>query len=150
MLVALLFMSVLAPPAAAPAAAPMPGATQTPAAAMDYLVRTLPNVKTFDAWQNGWREAPLDRAKFKDMCELRTGAPFVKVYSDFGDHHDAPARQNFVLDFSGVSAIGQNGTRVGYKVAGEPNIIMGFTARDEETARGIAVALDTMRKACTA
>jgi hypothetical protein len=143
MLAALLLLQALAAKAEA---AP----TQTPAAAMDFLVRTLPHVKTFDAWQGGWREAPLDRAKFNEPCELAIGAPFVKTYSDYGEQHDAPARQRWLLDFSNVSGIGQKGTRVGYKVASESNLVMGFVAPDADTAHGIAIALDTMRKMCAA
>jgi hypothetical protein len=146
MLAALLFLQAISSPAPAPA---KPVITQTPAAAMDYLVRTLPHVKTFDAWEGGWGEAPLDRAKFNEPCELATTAPFEHLYYDSGETREAAARQNWTLDFSNITSVGQVGTRAGYKVADEPKLILGFVAKDPETARGIAVALETMRLACT-
>lgn len=145
MLAALLFVQALSPPASAP---PRAIITQTPAAAMAYLVRTLPHVKTFDAWQGGWGEAPLDRVKFNEPCVLATGAPFETMYDDSGEQHEAPLRQSWVLDFSDISSVGQTGTRAGYKVSKTPNLILGFVARDAETAHGIAIALETMRQAC--
>jgi hypothetical protein len=146
MLAALLLIQALSPPPSVQAGA---AATQTPAAAMDYLARTLPNVETFDAWEGGWGEAPLDRAKFgDDPCQLTTGAPFVKLYYDNGEQHDAPLRQSWKVDFSNISSVGQNGNRAGYKVANDPKLIMGFIARDAETARRIAAALETMRLYC--
>jgi hypothetical protein len=145
MLAVFLFIEALSPPSAVPT---KPVATQTPAQAMDYLVRTLPHVQLFDAWEGGWSEAPLDRAKFDDMCELTTGAPFVRLFYDSGEQHDAPARQSWRVDLSAISGVGQNGKRAGYKLSSNPNMILGFAAPDVETAHGIAVALETMRKAC--
>jgi|SoimicmetaTmtHAB_FD_contig_121_33133_length_747_multi_2_in_0_out_0_2 hypothetical protein len=146
MLAALFFLQALSPRPAVPA---QPIVTQTPAQAMDYLVRTLPRVQLFDAWEGGWGEAPLDRAKFSDMCELTTGAPFVRLFYDSGEQHDAPARQSWRIDLTAISGVGQNGKRAGYKLSSNPNMILGFTAPDVETARGIATALETMRKACS-
>ena len=146
MLAALFFFQALSPPASVQAGA---ATTQTPAAAMDYLVHTLPNVKTFDAWEGGWGEAPLDRAKFDDdPCHLTTGAPFAKLYYDNGEQHDAPLRQSWHVDFSNIVSVGQNGIRAGYKVSNDPKLVMGFVAPDAETARRIAVALETMRLYC--
>ena len=142
---ALLFLQAVA---ASPSAPATPLITQTPAAAMEYLIRTLPHLKTLDAWEGGWGEAPIDRAKFNEPCELATQAPFEHMYYDSGETHEAPSRQRWLLDFSDVTAVGQTGTRAGYKVANDPKLILGFVARDAETARDVAIALETMRLAC--
>ena len=115
---------------------------------MDFLVRALPRLKMLHTWEGGWMEATYDRARARGRCQLEVGAPFAKIYSDFGEVNEAPLRQSWLLDFSKVTGVGQRGTRAIYKVAHDRKLVLGVVATDAELAGRIARAIESLRLAC--
>jgi hypothetical protein len=112
---------------------------------MAFLVKTLPNLKEVDTWDGGWFEAKLDGAGSEGPCTLTTKAPFG--LNHLGDSTTEVNRQSWFLDFSTVTGVGQQGSRIIYKTK-DSHIIGGYEAGTPELALQIAYAFDALRRAC--
>lgn len=124
-----------------------PSPQPTPESAMLFLVQTLPGLKVLDTWNGGRLEAVYDRARAKNRCSITVGAPRAKIYTEFGGDR-ALRRQSWLIDFSKVTGVGQQGTRVIYKVYQSPKLNLGIVANSPAVASQMARSIDTLRRAC--
>jgi len=132
---------------------PVPAAAQegaeaklAPEAAMAFLVKTLPGLRKVDTWDGGWLEARLYGAGSRGPCMLTEKAHFALIHRA-DDTREASEPQRWELDFSTVTAIAQQGSRIVFKVA-KVDELLGYETGSPELARRMAHAFDTLRRAC--
>jgi len=113
---------------------------------MAFLVKSLPGLKEVDTWNGGWLEAKLDGADSKNRCELITKAPFGLIHN--GDSTRELDRQTWELDFATVSGVGQQGSRILYKLK-KTDEVFSYDAGTPELALRIAYAFDALRQGCS-
>jgi hypothetical protein len=118
----------------------------TPESAMAFLVKSLPGLKEVDTWNGGWLEAKLDGADSKKRCELITKAPFGLIH--YGESTRELDRQTWELDFARVSGVGQQGSRMLYKLK-KTDQVFSYDAGTPELALQIAYAFDALRQECS-